>query len=274
MKSIPKTPALELKITPWRLARVLAVVIPVMASAGILVRFACHAWGGLYFFINVFDVGSDSSIPTWYSSLALLFCAAISALIGACVSRADGNRLYWYAIAVLMLGMSIDEVAMIHERILGGIGDLILVEGADRSPYLFYSWVILGAPLVLGVVAFMLRFVLRLPSKTRKLVFLSGAVFVAGALGMEVLNSRLHKLSGHLTIEYLLSTALEEFLEMAGVGVFLYALLDYWARISGDGGLRIRFERGERRRDDADEVEYGSIRIEKVSVRLAPVATS
>ena len=64
---------------------------------------------------------------------------------------------------------------------------------------------------------------LHLPPRTRGLLLAVGALYVGGALGMEVLGA----LAGPRGLAYLLASTLEEALEMVALALLLYAYLAY-----------------------------------------------
>jgi hypothetical protein len=94
-----------------------------------------------------------------------------------------------------------------------------------------------GIPLAAILVLAYWRFVLTLPRQTKRLVIAAGALFVAGALGAEMVAGLWESRNGADTHRYELITAAEEFLEMTGVLVFIYALVAYIE--SKLGGLTI-----------------------------------
>lgn len=71
-----------------------------------------------------------------------------------------------------------------------------------------------------------------LPRQFLVLFATSGAVFVAGAVGAEWIGSELgrHQLGNDASWAYQLVVIVEEGLEMAGIALFIYALLLYIAR--------------------------------------------
>jgi hypothetical protein len=102
--------------------------------------------------------------------------------------------------------------------------------GIGGEGYLFLSWVVpVGiAILVLGVVYF--RFFLRLPVRLQRLGTLSAIVFLAGALGCELIESKLLSDPDIRGRGYFVVSTIEEFLEMCGVAIWNYALIDNLAR--------------------------------------------
>jgi hypothetical protein len=59
-----------------------------------------------------------------------------------------------------------------------------------------------------------------------RLFVLSGMIFVAGAIGLEMLNGDLHSEGKADTLRYSLQSGMEEFCELIGASLFLYAVLD------------------------------------------------
>jgi hypothetical protein len=57
-------------------------------------------------------------------------------------------------------------------------------------------------------------------------MLLSGALFVSGAVGMEMVGGGLAERGQQLTLLYDLITSIEEVLEMVGIAVFLFAIAD------------------------------------------------
>jgi hypothetical protein len=99
----------------------------------------------------------------------------------------------------------------------------------DISGDHFFAWVIPYSLLVLLVGVAYLRFVFRLPPFVRDRVLLAGFVFVAGALGLEIVESYYYSQSGVKDLNFAILTTLEESMEMFGILLFIYALLHYIA---------------------------------------------
>src|SRR5262245_59924411 len=101
-----------------------------------------------------------------------------------------------------------------------------------------YAWVI---PYGIGTFVFglaFLRFLLRLPRRTASWFATGGAVFVSGAIGMEMVGGALVEQGGAKGWSYWGEQTVEEVLEMTGVLLFLFGLGGYID--SCLGGLTIR----------------------------------
>lgn len=184
----------------------------------------------------VFSVGADISVPSWYSSAALLLSAVLLSLIAITKRKSrDMYTLHWTGLAVVFYLLSIDEVATLHERM--GVAFTQLSDEAfvsDIFSFLpplegsfYYAWTIIAIPLVVIFLLTYLRFVLRLPSQIKYLFIIAATVFLLGAIGMESVASNQHFSNGASNWTYTLITTFEEFLEKIGVVIFIHALLTY-----------------------------------------------
>jgi len=197
-------------------------------------------------------ISADSSIPTWYSSIALLLCSVLLATIAATKKR-QGERYatHWGVLSGIFLILSIDEVARIHETLGGVSASLANSVGFTPSGFIYYFWVVPGAIFVLVVLLAYARFLLHLPKRTLILFLVAGGVFVVGAIGVEMLGSRLEfdvvqskgkfmNASVNTQVMYVVAVAIEELLEMLGIVIFVYALLSYIGFDAKEVTLRIR----------------------------------
>ncbi|HEX2188969.1 MAG TPA: hypothetical protein VHG51_08740 [Longimicrobiaceae bacterium] len=209
-------------------AMVAAVALLVAGSlAGQVLRLA-FGYDHLFGFVPLFYVDREANLPAWYSSMTLLFCGVVLGSI-ASDARREGRphpRL-WAGLAAVFCLLSVDEAAGMHELVGSALLGVVPAQGV-----LFYAWVLPGGLFVVGMAAVYFRFLLRLPARTRALVVAAAGCFVFGALGMEMATGYYVTLyDTKRSVGYLLLAHGEELLEMVGIVVFVYALLDYKARL-------------------------------------------
>jgi len=220
---------MRIPLTPGKTFKVLVVSVLVLTVLGTAVQLCKYILGHDFLFglTPLFDLSTDSSIPTWYSSATLLISAILLAIISiGKKEEKDQLAVYWGVLAVIFLYLSIDEVGRIHEN----IGQMIKVKfTGEAHGFVHYPWVIYGAALVLVVAVGYINFLRRIPFKTMLLMVISGAVYVGGALGMEMINARYDDLHGSQNLTYQMMTVFEEFLEMSGIAIFIYTLMSYIA---------------------------------------------
>lgn len=171
-------------------------------------------------------VDGEANIPAWYSASLLLLCSLLLAAIAvAQKSRRGGHVVHWLVLSLIFVFLSLDETAQLHELAIAPLRDMFGAKGV-----LYYGWIIpAGLCVVLFVVAY-LGFLAKLPARTRRLLLVAGATFVGGAIGVEAVSGMHASLYGEQDLTYHLIVTLEELLEMAGIVVFIYALLDYMSR--------------------------------------------
>ena len=107
--------------------------------------------------------------------------------------------------------------------------------------FLYYAWVIpYGIALLLALIP-LTKLLLKLPVEISRLFFISGVIFVAGAIGLEMIEGKIQFSDSRYNINYLILYSIEETLEMLGVSLFIYALLRYII-ISKIGPIKIGFK--------------------------------
>jgi hypothetical protein len=219
---------MSLLFSPKRAALALAGVAALLT----LVSFVGYLFeSSLGEFVKLISVGSDTSVPAWYSSLALLFCSALLA-VTAMARRRNGDRfaLRWAGLSLVFLYLSADEMLRLHERASDKVVQPIFKYlGVEAEGLLNYPWIALYAPLVLVFALAYFGFWIALPAKTRILFLAAAALFVGGGIGVEAFNALYDDLYGHEDLVAEAMTHLEELFEMMGVVTFVYALLSYVA---------------------------------------------
>jgi hypothetical protein len=176
--------------------------------------------------VRLFWLDGEANVPTWYSASLLLLCASLLAIIaGAHRQRDTVYDIRWLILAVVFLLLSLDETAQLHELAIAPLRERFHTTG-----FLYYAWIV-PAGICSGLFALAyLGFLAKLPVQTARLMVLAGALYVGGALGVESLSAKQASLHGEHTIAYHAIITVEELLEMSGLVVFIYALLDYIGR--------------------------------------------
>ena len=225
-------------VSPKRVTLILLLVVLCLTSLSIVSSFVwdfqCRR-GNLKFgpFVKLFDLNKEGNIPTFFQASTLLLCSALLAIIAFAKKKEDAPyRLHWKALSVIFLFLSLDEASQLHE-----MTSKPLRSALNASGFLHYTWVILGVVFSLIVLLAYLRFLADLPRKSRNLFLVAGALFIGGALGMEMISGYYFSSYGTqpLPISRLCNFRLnltklrtvEELLEMLGIVVFIYALMSY-----------------------------------------------
>lgn len=231
-----------IRLSPARLLRALSVVAAFLLIVNLAMQYAVYTLGlDLHGPLAQVDVGRERNLPTAFSILLLLLCCLLLAAIAAKTSQAqDPDASRWAVLALGFAAMAYDEAFSVHERLIEPVRSLLGRDNPTDLGALYYAWIIPGTALVVLVGLFLLGFLRRLPAGTRRQFLLAGALYLAGILVLEAIGGRHDALYGYENMRYAVICSAEEGLEMAGLLVFLAALL----RTINDrfGELRIRFD--------------------------------
>ncbi|MEH2250465.1 hypothetical protein [Nostoc sp.] len=171
----------------------------------------------------LFDLDRENNIPTIYSGGALLFCSILLEIIFQAQKLAKNKNFWsWRGLSIVFAGLFLDELIGLHERLTTPLRNTF-----NTSGFLYYAWVIVGAIFVLGFLLVFGRFIATLPSKTRRLFFIAGTIYVAGAIATELVGGYYEYYYTANNMVYVFITTIEEVLEMLGIVIFIYALLSY-----------------------------------------------
>lgn len=103
-----------------------------------------------------------------------------------------------------------------------------------------FPWLVIGVPLALLVGLLLLPLVLSLPKRTTLGILAAGALFLSGAVGMELLNGYvLAYQEWVVNSRYVLVTLIEETLEMLAIGLAVASLLSLFERDVDTGTWRV-----------------------------------
>lgn len=219
----------SLRLTAMMVARALGLLVGFLTVWHVIAMYLEDNLPGQSKFrrvvVQYFHFGNEANFPTFFSALLLL----ISSVICFCIYKLDvlgtnkQNARYWLTLSLILLFLSADEAVQIHEQLMSVTHYLI----PNLSSILSSAWVVPYALIALVVGFYFVRFVFRLPAKTKTLILVAGFTFLVGALALEVMETYLHTEYGVTHILFTLNILVQELLEMTGMVVFIYALLDY-----------------------------------------------
>ena len=244
-------------ISSRKVVKFLAFVVLGLLSFSLLGQLSKVLWGGdrqwIMSLAHVFDLDREKNLPSLYSAATLFICAFLLAFI-TWVKRQNRDRYVWHwgFLSCIFLFLGADEWTSIHEKTIEPLRALL---GSNGGGVLHFAWVVPGAVFV-GVVAIAyLKFLTDLPPRTKRLVLLAGTLYVAGTLGMEMIDGAYANQHGtriwgtqglRLSLEagvYTLMMTCEEALEMVGVLIFIYTLLSYLGDCIQEVRIRIDADR-------------------------------
>lgn len=169
------------------------------------------------------DVDVERSLSTW---LSILLLGSASFLLFDIWSRAKPSkfRFVWLTLAVFFVGLSFDEFASLHERVSD-----VLHRRFHTSGLFAFAWAApAGILSILGLLA-LWPFLRRLPPNVVSALVLSAVLFLAGAVGMELIGGKVAEDQTVFSPLYRLCVTVEEGLEQIGLLLFIHTLLRHRA---------------------------------------------
>ena len=228
---------MEFRIYPKNLYLSLMAVAALLAIAHICAMIARYIIGDDFVFglVDMFDLNLENNVPTVFSTFILLTSAILLTIISRHARAIKHNARYWMWLAIIFIFLSVDENASLHELFIDPIQEILPSGGI-----MYVGWLIPYGLVTLVIGLLYLRFLWSLPARTRNLFILSGSLYISGAIGFELLGG--WYLLPRNEIEdfpYSMIVMAEEFLEMSGIILFIYALLDYLKNQLGNKPVQI-----------------------------------
>lgn len=193
-----------------------ALLVTLLAIAGgLALAHVVLSLTDIQILIGYFDVNQESSIPTWWSSIQLLALSVLLALVARANSDRDRGyrRVFWVGSAIAAF-FSADEMAMLHERIIGALYpyDAIPRFTGNNGIWIFVYGVV-GIVILSLIMPGLIRFV-RTEKRASIRLFVGGGLFVLGGVGVEAVGYYVDPPLG----------LVEETLEIVGVALMVWAI--------------------------------------------------
>jgi hypothetical protein len=172
-----------------------------------------------------FNLDREANVPTFFSALLLGLAAALLALSGTHHARRhDPAARQWVVLAWIFAFLSLDEVAGIHERL-----GIWLRHAVALDEWVHFVWPLPAIVLVAALYLAYWPWFAALDRATRRGVVIAAAVYLAGAVGMELVSGFYWARTGSYRVDlaYAGITTVEETLEMLGMLLFIRVLLQY-----------------------------------------------
>lgn len=228
---------ISIAVAPFRIAKilqVLALLLTALSFVGTCVQWytlANHTDIHRYVrhVVTKISVNTERSVPTFYAVGLLLLASSLcwgighASRLGLLSKRSEGRQ--WILLSIVFIGLSLDEAISIHEE-MNAMRSVVYLPSTN---VLRWPWIIPGTVFAATVFVWYVPLLRALPRRTARLIFAAGVIYVAGAVGMEMVNSvLLSEAHNEFTVyKTAISYHAEELLEMTGVILFIYGLLDY-----------------------------------------------
>jgi hypothetical protein len=220
---------------PGKVCRILIAVSLFLLFAHAAGIFSKFVFGKYYIFglVPLFDFDMEKNVPTLFSVCLLMLNAALFAVVWDGGRERKENNRTWLLLCAVFSFLAIDELSSVHEHL-----SVAISQRYEATGIFHFVWVVPYGVAVLVVGFAVLPTIWRLSKQIRSWFFLSGAVYVGGALGLEMAGGKYFEISKKtLDLPYVLITTVEESMEIAGLVILAYALLKLIEREYGGFAL-------------------------------------
>jgi hypothetical protein len=233
----------KIYISPSKILQLIIIVIVSLALISFVIKLGENLQINYLYrrqLVKLFYVDAEKNIPTIFAVSVLLCNSFILAIIAHFKKQATHPNVgHWIGLSAIFFFLAMDEGVSIHELLVNPLHDALHIHGG----LLTFTWVIAGGIFVVLFVLSYLQFTFKLPAKTRRLFIAAFALYVGGAVGLEMIGGNLADLYGFESLPYLIETTIEEPMETIGAGVFLYALLSYLKLQLSDREIHLCFHK-------------------------------
>ncbi|SEL38504.1 hypothetical protein SAMN04487910_2303 [Aquimarina amphilecti] len=178
------------------------------------------------FFFKKFNFDNEKNVPSIFSSFLLFFASALLLKIAFNNSFINIKKTFWTSLSILFLFLSLDELLRIHEKIGPQFSFL-----ENTSGIFHYAWVIPYGIITTVIGLLYLKPIFKLPRRTLFMFISSGTIFIAGAIGLEMISgwyigqNEYAQQEIRIIPRFFILYTIEEFMEMLGITLFIYELI-------------------------------------------------
>lgn len=209
-----------------RFLTIAAIMLVLASIGGQFFRFAL-GHGHVKGLVPLFYLDQEQNIPTYFSCLLMLMAALLLGQIAVLQRKQRLSHVSrWIVLCLGFVYMAYDEAFSSHEQLVTPMRNLL---GGENLGILYYAWVVPGIGVVLILGIWLFPFLLQLSSPTRSRFLLAASLYLGGAIGIEMLGGWYAEAYTEETWMYSMIATVEESLEIAGLIVFVWALLKYCA---------------------------------------------
>ena len=173
----------------------------------------------------IWNLDEENNVPTWFASMLLALVGLGLAFIGVMkYQERDRHWWQWFAIALIPLFLSLDDMAQLHEALSKPLSDEYGLGGLFH-----WAWLVVAIPAVAVLTALFLPFLLRLPERTAILLLVGAGIVFGGGIVLEMFEGWRVDAAGQGGLLLFSMVTVQEMMEMIGTIIALYAVIDYAA---------------------------------------------
>lgn len=217
---------------PRRVALWLTGIAVGIVGIGVVLNVAKVVFGDSRFewLVDLFRLNGEENIPSFFSGVLFLVSTTLLAVVWRVNPAVVRRPVAWPVLAAVFGFLGYDELFGVHERMIDPLRERFELSGAFS-----FAWILVYGVLVVAVGAMFWAPWRRMEPRLKRWFAASAVVYVAGAIGFEMVGGSVYT-GTEGDIVYGLVYTIEESLEMAGLIMFIFALLSllagHWPQVS------------------------------------------
>ena len=216
-----------LVLFPAKFALLLAVMaggLAVLSVVGQITRFMLpQVYAGVDWAVSEFYLSNEMNLPTFFSAALLILAGGLMLVIAQLRSQKRLSFVKrWAFLGLIFFLLAADEVFQFHERLTEPVKNLV-----HGHALLNWPWFLPLIPVLIALFFLYLKFITRLPAKTRLLLLTSAFFYVGSALVLEAFCAWFADAHTTETLAYTMMANVEEVGELTGSILLIYTLLDF-----------------------------------------------
>ena len=222
----------EIRFKPGKVALCLegfTLLLALISVAGQMLRYL-SVYDEAFGLIPLTNISHALSIPTIYTVLLLFITSLMLSLISILKhSRKDKFRWQWSFLSFMFFYISLNKGTLVHSLVTRPVRKFLRINFPDLPRSTLDVTVVF---LVLVLVCFYIKFLIALPKRTKLLILVSLAVYLVGFRGINAMAAGFADIYGKDNLNYNLIVTLKKVVEMSGMMLGIYTILDFLERIS------------------------------------------
>lgn len=174
----------------------------------------------LFRFVELFNLNLEANVPSWYSAFLMIIISGLSFFIAKI--KTSSEKKYFLFLSIIFLFMSLDEISSIHEIMNKPVRNLL-----NLGSVFYWAWIVPGLIFLIIFGLTFRQFFKLIGKRFSKLFVSSGVIYIMGVIGFEMLGGWLYSNKLGNSYYYIFEVVVEESLEMVGLWLFIYALIEY-----------------------------------------------
>lgn len=172
-----------------------------------------------------FYVNNGENVATYWNMLLLIIMTGLAFTIAIVkYAQKDKHKYEWWILTAIFLYFATDELSTLHQKFIKLFINMPTMADAGHFKWLY----VLATVIVILLLVFLTRFYIHLDHKNKILFPISLILYFLGEYRGEYFGGVYAQLHNAKNSLFMITTHIEEFVELTGIIIMIYILLTYF----------------------------------------------